>query len=325
MRYNQDLVTIIVPVYNVESYLRACVESCVKQLYPHVEIILIDDGSTDNSGVICDELAKLHKNVLTFHKQNGGLSDARNYGIKFANGKYIMFVDSDDIIAEKMISVLLDDIKKNGGDIAVCQFTHFFNAEKINFSISDEKSVLDAESALMEFLYQKRISPSACAKLYRSELLENISFVVGQRFEDNDFMYRIIKKSQKIIVSMSQLYGYRHRKNSITNVSFSERDFDIIDIGKKIIDDVNMRQHQIFEATQAYQCRNALRILMTASESFFKDERYIYCKEFLKNNLQDVMHDSKISNDLKIGLYLYNFGIPVKFLQIIRRIKGRWK
>lgn len=122
MKMQLDKISIIVPVYNVEQYITRCIESITSQTYRNIEILLIDDGSTDNSGNICDEYQKKDSRVMTFHKTNGGLSDARNYGIKHASGQYLCFVDSDDYISKHMVEILYNNLIKYSADISACGF-----------------------------------------------------------------------------------------------------------------------------------------------------------------------------------------------------------
>ena len=130
----EELISIIVPVYNVKDYLKKCVDSILKQSYNNIEVILVDDGSTDGSSIICDELKAMDSRVLVIHKENGGLSDARNCGVKEAKGKYVCFVDSDDFVDKDFVKILYTNIVDKSCDIAICRYEKFFDYDKINFS-----------------------------------------------------------------------------------------------------------------------------------------------------------------------------------------------
>ena len=132
-----DLISVILPIYNVEKYLRKCVDSLLKQTYKNLEIILVDDGSPDNCPLICDELAKIDSRVKVLHKKNGGLSDARNYGLDHCNGNYVVFVDSDDFVNINMIDYLYKAIKNQNADIAICNFRNVYENELINYEINE--------------------------------------------------------------------------------------------------------------------------------------------------------------------------------------------
>ena len=131
------LVSIIVPVYNVEKYLERCLDSLINQTLKDIEIILVDDGSTDDSGNICDKYAKKDKRIKVIHKENGGLSDARNIGLSIANGRYLQFVDSDDFIHKQMIEILYNTIINNNADISICDFDKVYENTKIKYNTKE--------------------------------------------------------------------------------------------------------------------------------------------------------------------------------------------
>ena len=319
-----EKVSIIIPVFNVEPYLEQCVESCVQQEYKNIEVILIDDGSTDNSGMICDMLAKKHEIVKAFHKVNGGLSDARNCGIEKATGSYIFFVDSDDLIDRRIVSTLCRGIKSNECNIAICELAHFVDGEFPKYTYNDCFIYLNNEEALIEFLYQKRIATSACAKLYKKELLEKNRFVVGQRFEDNDFLFRVLLENGNVCLNQSALYAYRHRSGSITTSFFSEKEFDIIEIGKKIINLSSNLDIKIKEAARIYQLTNCFRIILTASSDYLVDDRYLFCKSYICEHAKEAFQNSNVRKKLKMGLLLYKVGFPIRLLLRIRNARNRW-
>lgn len=233
---SRDLISIIVPVYNVEIYLTECVRSILNQTYKNIEILLIDDGSSDNSGVLCENLAKQDDRIKVFHKENGGLSDARNYGIEKAVGEFIMFVDSDDLVSESIVDNLYNMIVSDKElKLAVCGLSHFTDGENVQYDLGKEITIFSREAALVDFLCQNNIPTSSCAKLYNKELLNGIRFVKGQRFEDNEFVFKVISHCGYIGYCNTKLYAYRHRINSITTSKFDEKEFDIIEIGKKLL------------------------------------------------------------------------------------------
>ena len=324
---NNELISIIIPVYNVEQYIESCIKSCISQVYKNNEILLIDDGSNDNSGIICDEFAKKYDNIKCYHKENGGLSDARNYGIEQAQGKYIMFVDSDDIVDKNILLHLYNCINLNDdASIAVCNLTHFENEKDIVFNYSNQNICYLQNEALKNFLYQNLIPTSACGKLYKKELLisKNIRFIKGQRFEDNYFVFRILSNSNSVIYTPEKLYAYRHRINSITTSNFSEKDFDIIDIGKVILKEVEYFNDDIKKAAIIYQYTNCLRIYLTITKEYTADNRYSYSKKYLDYHTEDVIKNKNVRLKLKAGLFLYKIHFPRKLMIFIRNKKNRW-
>lgn len=221
-------ISIIVPVYNVEGYLNECVDSLLVQDYSNLEIILVDDGSTDQCGIICDEYAKKDPRVKVIHKQNGGLSDARNAGIDIASGDYITFVDSDDVLAPDAIAYLFDLLTEAGADMACCQrmeIDEYSCVKNGYFKRCDKVCFFDnMENALGA----KEIDIVAWGKLYHKDLFKKIRYPVGRLHEDIFTTYKLIDQCKKIVVGPGEKYLYRIRKNSISNISFSHRHMDII-------------------------------------------------------------------------------------------------
>lgn len=226
-----ELISVIVPVYNSEKYLRPCLESILNQTYRHIEIILVDDGSTDNSGKICDQYAKLDRRVRTVHKENGGLSDARNTGLKLAAGAYITFVDSDDRILPDMVEYLYRLVKKYNCKLSLCTHTIIWDNGRRKKEIgngSEEK--LSCEECLKRMLYQDVINTSAWAKLYSTELFSEVTFPVGKLFEDIGTIYKLFIKSSKVACGYANKYEYWIRKDSITTKSFSDKKLELIEM-----------------------------------------------------------------------------------------------
>lgn len=204
----KQLISVIVPVYNVGGYVEKCIRSVLGQEYEELEVILVDDGSTDGSGKICDELAKEDDRVRVFHKQNGGLSDARNYGLKKAKGGVVAFVDSDDYVEKDYISEMYKTMEQIDADVIVCGFNN----------IKPKGEVLSGETAAAKLLTkQENIDIVAWNKLYRKNLFtENkISFPFGKKHEDMLTTYRILAKAKKVTYVPLSLYSYVERKNSI--------------------------------------------------------------------------------------------------------------
>ena len=203
-----ELISIIVPVYNVEEYLDRCIQSVLNQSYKNIEIILVDDGSTDKSLEICNKYKKETK-IKVFHKKNGGLSSARNFGMKKIKGKYIYFLDSDDYISINTIEILYNSLKNNNGDIS-CAKELFVYDSVTNLEANKDFGVINytSENALESILYMNGISNSACNKLYKKELFNNIIFPEGKLYEDLGCIYKVIGKANKIVFNNVFLYNY---------------------------------------------------------------------------------------------------------------------
>jgi glycosyltransferase involved in cell wall biosynthesis len=264
-----DLISIVIPIYNVEKELPECLESVINQTYTNLEIILVDDGSPDNCGAICEDYAKKDSRIVVVHKKNGGLSDARNAGVEVANGTYIGFVDSDDYIDNHMYDILYDAIICKKADIAECYSVSFQDGETPEASLSeqvDEYSTADwlTESSLGEFL-----NCVAWNKLYKKELFNGVRFPVGRYHEDEATTYKLIYKANKIVRCKSGLYFYRQRVGSIMQSGLSE---------KKIVDRyLALKDKSEFFASK---CENAISSFCYARLDIYM----IGCFKWMKQN-----------------------------------------
>lgn len=219
----KELISVIVPVYNVEDYIHKCVDTIVNQTYKNLEIILVDDGSTDNSGKICDELAQTDSRIRVIHKKNGGLSDARNAGIEVAKGEYLGFVDSDDYIDLEMYSVLMKNLKDTGAALATCGRIFVTNGGEVPEITENKPVCMSSDQAIKDlFLYNSMVFHAAWDKLYKRELFSDIKFPVGRLFEDAAIMFRIFEKAGKITATKKQMYYYIQRQGSISNCKYNK-------------------------------------------------------------------------------------------------------
>src|SRR5690625_4358985 len=237
-----EKISVIVPVYNVESHLARCLDSLVNQTYKNLEIILVNDGSTDNSGYICDEYAKRYDNIKVLHQENGGQSSARNYGLKKATGEYIGFVDSDDWIHKDMFSYLYYLIKKYNSDIADISAVFASDSSSVNIStsITERIKVFEEKEVLKNYLYSG-VSDSVgqfavWRKLYKKSLFSDIEFLEGKIYEDILINFQLLSKAQKIARSNKVYYYYFQDDLSTTRNGLKKRDFDLLDICEKIIE-----------------------------------------------------------------------------------------
>lgn len=220
-----DLVSIIVPVYKVEAYLDRCVESLVRQTYANIEILLIDDGSPDRCGEMCDAWAAADPRIRAYHKSNGGLSDARNYGTERAAGAYVTYVDSDDFLASSYVERMLTLCVEQNAQISCCCFTKT-ECDQAEFTHSSEPvAVFDRQEAceaLMGRWYMPLVI--ACCKLYRREIVSSNPFPVGRIHEDEATTCRFLYSAERTVVCQDQLYAYYRNPNSITRASSGNYD-----------------------------------------------------------------------------------------------------
>lgn len=224
------LISVIVPVYNVEPYLRQCIDSILNQSYICIEIILVDDGSPDNSGKICDQYAEIYSNIKVIHKKNGGLSSARNAGLAIAQGELIGFIDSDDFISSEMYANLYALIDRNKADVASCGMYRYNLAENIcrinsKYFVGDE--VIFSKHEILKLLLEEKIDCSSCNKLFRRDFFGGLKFKENRINEDFLLLFYLYRKCAKIVYTDKSFYYYRITPNSITNV-FNEHSYDYI-------------------------------------------------------------------------------------------------
>ena len=237
---NLPLVSIIVPVYKVEKYLAEAVEPLLRQTYTNIEIILIDDGSPDNCGALCDNYALSDSRVKVVHQENRGLAAARNRGLQECQGDYIICVDSDDIVSEDYVELLLGMVIRWDADMAVCGVRDFLDGYICTL---DEGSVEDSillkiVDALEKFLYMDGFSTGVGGKICKRNLYNGISYPEGKLYEDIFTIYRLITKAEKVAYCPSAKYGYRIRQGSITQRNFSNRDMDCIEQAQLMYSDI---------------------------------------------------------------------------------------
>lgn len=238
-------VSVIVPVYNVEKYLQKCIDSILQQTYDNLEIILVDDGSTDNSGNICDLYRDIDKRIKVIHKMNGGLSDARNSGLNIADGNYISFIDSDDFISPYFYEIAINVLEKSKANVvAIKNGESFWDGKSFELKLAKDSndytySEYSVKDALIQMLYQK-IATGAPFKICEREIFEEIRFPVGYYYEDVATTYKFFIKAKKIAIIDSKLYAYRKRSDSIIRQEFSEKKMSAIRIFEDMITDEDL-------------------------------------------------------------------------------------
>lgn len=320
-------ISIIVPVYQVEKYIKQCVDSILAQTFTDFELILVDDGSKDNSGKICDEYAEKDKRVRVIHKENGGLSDARNKGLDNASGKYYMFVDSDDYIAPNMAECLYKNILEEDADIAACNYRYVFEDGKKDFSTENKAEILDGN----EIFYNRKNERNyglwtvAWNKLYKAETLGNIRFRFGKYHEDEFWANDIYQMDIKVAAVSECLYYYRQRGNSIMGNQNIRKCFDIIDAFDERI---NIYLSGEKYSDQAYRVLIYSLEHLSESRKLIKSgedkERFIKAKKQTKNIINE-LKKRKLSKVQKASLLIIGinpclvFSLAIKFRGMLER------
>ncbi|WP_160722255.1 glycosyltransferase family 2 protein [Bacillus sp. USDA818B3_A] len=222
----KPIISVIVPVYNVESYIKSCVDSILAQSFLEFELLLVDDGSNDTSGEICDEYARKDRRVRVVHKEYGGVSSARNLGVTLAQGDYISFVDSDDRIDEEMLQVLYDLCMQTDSDIGICKLGREINGRIINSDQSEFEKELTHNEAMKELFKGNLYRFSLCNKLFKKHCFKGVSFPEGRIHEDLSTTYRLFANSSKAVFTNFIGYIYIKRENSILTASYNQKRLD---------------------------------------------------------------------------------------------------
>lgn len=265
----QPLITVIVPVFNVEKYLEKCVNSIINQEYDRLQIILVDDGSTDNSGMLCDEFSKKDNRIEVIHKNNGGLSSARNCGLDHADGDYIAFVDSDDYLDKDMYLNLLNACVSYNCEIAVCgrylEYEGSRNARTM-FSLPTFR-IMDSTEAIKCLLLGEVMDSAAWDKLYHANLFDSIRYPNGVIHEDLSITTRLLFECKKIVhIGISQ-YHYLQRQDSICRRSFSKKRFDMYDQALLNYEFVSQHLPQLKKEAEYFLTCNIMGVIGSAASS----------------------------------------------------------
>ena len=227
----KPLVSIIVPVYNIEKYIRGCITSILSQTYKELQVVLVDDGTPDLSGKICDEFAQTDSRVFVIHKENGGLSSARNAGLEVATGDYIMFVDGDDYLVDNAVEILVRANEKYDADFVQFDTVHT-TCPDYSYQHSSEEYNVEILTDLREMYWKmhKTLGPgvSACTKLHKKELFEGIRFKEGIVHEDDYLTLYMLQNVKKALYIDAKLYYYIVHENSILTSSFSKKKLDVL-------------------------------------------------------------------------------------------------
>lgn len=245
------LISIIIPIYNVSKYLNKCIDSLLNQSYKNTEIILVNDGSTDESGKICDEYATIHKNIKVIHKTNAGVSQARNTGIETATGDYICFVDGDDYVTANYISDMLNIAKKEAVDIVTCnQIKIWEDGKKIELFENNiplnKYIVLTGIETLSDMLYGKTCYATCCCKLYKRNIFDKIRFPSISMGEDSYTMYYCFLNAESVAHLHSPNYYYlQHAESAMHNPSY-DKFYDYILLSDDFIKTVNEKYPELF-------------------------------------------------------------------------------
>ena len=285
-------ISVIVPIYNCEKYISKCIESIINQTFHDLEIILIDDGSTDKSVEVCESFAKKDSRVKLICQENGGVSKARNVGLESAQGDFITFVDSDDYIIPEMYERMYKNLIENEADISICGITNYFikrdgAIEKIRQSSIDGFFVFTGEKAVEESLKSRLFSVNPVNKLFKKKLFYSVRYPEGKISEDAFLIPSILSDARVVVYDSFPMYCYVRRENSITTSNFSSKDWDVVEAYEKHLKKVkNFFPHMIRAAEFRYLwAYTYVMDRMVISDSIVPEEDFKKAFYFIRKNI----------------------------------------
>ena len=317
------IISIIVPIYNVGKYLPKCIESILNQTFKNFELILVNDGSTDNSGVVCDDYAKKDTRIKIIHKSNGGVSSARNAGLYVAKGEYIGFVDPDDYIDKNMYEKLYRLCIDNNSDIAICRFNREINGKIQNKESTEEIIELNNMEAMNELFKGNLYRFSLCNKLFSKKCFNDVLFPEGRMHEDLSTTYKLFANSKKAVYIDYYGYIYVKRENSILTSTYNEKRLQAFIAWDEIIEFIDKNYYEIIEqviATFTYWCvDNILYILNQVNNSKKKNNYLNIIQKYTTKYYIYIKRNNILSRSYKLRIRIFN--INYKLFILGRKIR----
>ena len=323
----EPLISIIIPVYKAEAYLDNCMKSVLNQSYRNLEVILVDDGSPDHSGALCDRYAEEDSRVRVIHKKNGGAADARNCGLDVASGEYVAFVDSDDWIERDMYELLLEQICKYDAKLCVCGRYDVINGERVAGLGPERNILLDEKNAYRTLLIERELDSSPCDKLYHKSIFSELRFPVGVINEDAAIIHQIISNAGGVCLLNRRLYYYNHHAGSVTTSGFSEKNLIMKKHAERTVDYILSKYPDLSDEAQAYLAKRYIELcvyiiradkaVQKAQEATFTElmhkissaKRLLQTKELVKYFM------------LRFGVYNVLFPLAKRITVILSRAK----
>lgn len=308
---NTALISVILPVYNIAGYLPACMEALLKQTYARLELILVDDGSTDGSAALCDGYAEADARVAVWHKPNGGLSDARNYGIARARGAYITCVDPDDTIDADYVAYLYGLIIKYGAKMSVCQHRVWQNGRVLHEYGANGDALLNAKACVGRMLYHDVIDTSAWGKLYAAELFDGVQYPVGRLFEDIATTYKLMMRAGEVAVGWESKYNYMLRESSIVYSAFNPRKLDLLEMTDGMAREVAEAWPELSGAALRRRVYARFSTLNQMLDTRDCPEARRDILRFIRRHAWAILRDAKAPRRDKLAILALSMGFPV--------------
>ena len=307
----EPLISAIVPVYNAMAFLDQCLESIVNQTYNHLEIIVVDDGSTDGSGEMCDRWAARDERIRVIHQPNGGHSAARNTALDNMSGELVMMVDSDDVLHPEFAERLLGILLSHDADIAVGAYLPFYGSKpEFNDLAGDGSPVLyNQQEAMLAVFYQQGLTHSPWGRIFKASLFDGIRFPIGIIYEDLAIIYPLLKKCQCIVSTKHVLYGYRQHDSNSMRV-FTPNRTDVLDVSERLEQEMSLHDKQYLDAVRSRLLSAYFNILLLSHQHHGNDNKHIEdrCWQGIKRLRGRCLTDKNVRLKNKIGIITSYFG-----------------
>lgn len=307
----EKVVSIIVPVYNLEKYLSKCLDSILAQTYKNLEVLLIDDGSTDGSARICDDYQNRDARMIAIHKENGGAADARNLALDKCTGDYVTFIDGDDYVAEDFVERLVQIMAEKDADIAICGWNNVEGDKVEPFCANNgEIKVYNTEQALEVLLYQEEFDSAMWPKLYKRELFDGIRFPKGNLYEDIAIIYKVFMRAAKVGYVNYAGYFYLLRESGTTLKSFTKGKMDLVNVVLDMEQILSEKYPELKKAAASRVVRANFHIYMQIpdTDEFVEERRRI--EQIIRQRRGTVLKDGRTKRGTKAALLLSLLGFP---------------
>lgn len=308
------LISVIIPVYNVEAYIEECLFSVIEQTYHNIEIIIVDDGSQDKTGLICDNFADKDSRIKVIHKKNSGVAESRNVGVNAARGSFVLFVDGDDVADTQMIEFLYGLLLKNKADISICGIQYFDNKYIKKAINNDEIYLMSDVEALETMLYQRHFDTGPVAKLIKSEIVKKYPFPKGMVFEDLFTVYKFIDEAQKVVYAPDIYYYYRQNEVSMMHRNFDYEIFDELKAIEEMEKYINIKHPDLLPAFMARKFSSYCQVLGWMPDCKTNKELLGYREKiwtYIDSYKTKMLKDNRARRKNRIAALLSYFGMNI--------------
>ncbi|MBQ6143013.1 MAG: glycosyltransferase [Clostridia bacterium] len=303
-------ISVIVPVYNCEKYIKKCAESIINQTFKDLEIIFVDDGSKDESGKICDSLKQQDERIKVIHQENKGVSSARNEGLKIASGDYISFVDGDDYLSRDMYEFLYENLEKNKADVSVCGIVNCFlkadgSEKRVRQSSFNGSGLLSGKEAMSEALKSRIFSVNPVNKLFSAKLFRGEKFPEGKTSEDAFLVPKILLKAKRVFYSSEQKYYYVRHEGSITTSNFAYNDWYVVEAYKNHFEFIKENHPELIKEAEFRYIWAYIYVLdkIIISKEKPKKSDYLKALKFVKRNALKIFLNPYFSAKRKLAIF----------------------